>query len=196
MVPRLQELSSRFQGSRYPNESQKFQIHYFVLPLIWLDNLASEIKKALLKAAIHAIPKSRNIKTKKNNYPTHIVYLIRHKRKLAYYFKSNRTEQNGENLKACEIECGSAIREFNQSQWMEFLKKMVPSPLSSITFWRRINRLRGNKRSNNVANLVENGINYTKRLEFTKDWKTGRHTRKNIRKRRYWWFWQRSLLPD
>ena len=38
---------------------------------------------------------------------------------------------------------------------------MGPSPLSSIPFWRKINRLRGNKRSNNVANLIENGINYT-----------------------------------
>ena len=38
---------------------------------------------------------------------------------------------------------------------------MGPNPLSSVPFWKRINRLRGNKRSTNVANLKENGIKYT-----------------------------------
>ena len=44
---------------------------------------------------------------------------------------------------------------------------MGPSRLSSVPFWRRINRLRGKQRSNNVANLEENGINYTKDFEKT-----------------------------
>ena len=93
------------------------------------------------------------------------IILIHHKRRLAFYFKTNRTEINGDNLKECEIECGKAIREFANTQWNEFLKRMGPSPLSSVPFWRRLNRLRGNKRSTNIATLEENGIKYTKDSE-------------------------------
>ena len=45
------------------------------------------------------------------------------------FFTSNQTEKNKENLKACEIECGNAIREINQFP-KEFLKKIGSSPLS------------------------------------------------------------------
>ena len=77
---------------------------------------------------------------------------------------STQTNQDkygfGNNLKSCEIECGEAIHEFNIKKWNEFLDKMGPNPLSSIPFWKRINRLRNKNSSKDIAYLEENGIKY------------------------------------
>ena len=70
--------------------------------LIYLDSedapleiIASEIKKALIKAANHAIPKSKYKNKRSNNYPAHIVDLIHHKRKLTHYLKSIERMKTG-----------------------------------------------------------------------------------------------------
>ena len=53
-----------------------------------------------------------------------IAYLIYHKRKLAFYFKLNRTEKNRDNLNAEKIERAFAISESIQSQWIEFINNI------------------------------------------------------------------------
>ena len=34
------------------------------------------------------------------------------------------------------------IKDYRQTQWKEFLKRQGSNPLSSATFWKRVNRLR------------------------------------------------------
>jgi hypothetical protein len=125
-------------------------------------DLSEKIAESIDIAAKSAIPKSKPSSNKrKTNYPIHINNLIAHKRRLNFIFSNNRNKINGENLKAAQIECGEAISAFKQSQWKIFIKNLGPHPLSTITFWRRINRLRNKTQQQNVADLEIDGIKIT-----------------------------------
>ena len=52
------------------------------------------------------------------------------------------------------------IASFRLAQWENFLKTQGPHPLSSVPFWRRINRLRSNKRHNKTESILIDGIEY------------------------------------
>ena len=100
------------------------------------------------------MPKSKAYVTRSQNYPIHIVNLIAKKRLLAEFYTKNYSRLLGEKLKAAEFELGNAIKDFRMKQWSNFVDSMGPSPLSTIPFWRRINRLRNNSHSKNIASLL------------------------------------------
>jgi hypothetical protein len=120
--------------------------------------LCEKITSTIRKAAELSIPKSKVNHERKTNYPIHIVNLINEKRRLAQVFKNNNSQENGEKYKAAELECGDVIRDFNQKQWRDFIARMGPHPLSTIPFWRRINRLRNKNQQQNVSTLIVEGL--------------------------------------
>ena len=61
---------------------------------------------------------------------------------------------NCEKIKEIRILLGETISKFNQNQWNEFLNKMGPHPLSTVPFWKRINRIRKSQQSQNVGTLI------------------------------------------
>jgi hypothetical protein len=127
-----------------------------------LGDLCEKIVEATVKAANASIPKSKpSVGKCPIKYPIHIINLIAEKRRLNYIFKLNPNKVNGETLKTAQIECGDAISIFNQSKWKEFIKKMGPHPLSTIPFWRRINRLRNKTQQQNVGDLMIDGLKIT-----------------------------------
>ena len=69
-------------------------------------------------------------------------------------FKRNRTKQNGKRLKSFVLGCHEAINDFNHKK-ME--KLPCSNPLSSVPFWKRINRLRKNYTPKNIGILEVNG---------------------------------------
>ena len=71
------------------------------------------------------------------------------------------TKNNADAYKDAIIELGEAIRMYNIKQWVAFVNGLGPHPLSTIPFWRRINRLRSGSQAKNVSDLIVNGIKIT-----------------------------------
>jgi hypothetical protein len=126
------------------------------------SDLSKKISSAIKNAADQSIPKSKPPNNnRKLNYPIHIQNLIVEKRRLNHIYNLNNNQNNGENLRNAQIECGDAISVFHQSKWHDFIKKMGPHPLSTIPFWRRINRLHSQPQQKNVADLNVEGVTIT-----------------------------------
>ena len=72
-------------------------------------------------------------------------------------FRLFRTETLAKKLVEIEKLARELICEFKEKQWKEFLDRQGDNPLSSVPFWKRINRLRENKRRSRIASLCIRG---------------------------------------
>ena len=126
------------------------------------------VSQAIKEAANKTIPKSQPKPKRTDNYPPIIVDLIKYKRLCKYKFYKNRSKSNGDALKQAELEISEAIRELTRKRWNEFLERMGPHPLSTVPFWKRINRLRGKNQSPNIGSLKIDGLTITCNSEKAK----------------------------
>jgi hypothetical protein len=61
-------------------------------------------------------------------------------------YRKNRDDFAAERYKLKIALANEVIAKHKQKKWKEFLAKQGKSPLSSIPFWKRINRLRESKK--------------------------------------------------
>ena len=120
-------------------------------------DLNNKIVNAYLVGASACITKSKDRINRNNNFPSHILILLDSRNFWSKKFKSHRVEVFANKYKEYEKKVNEAIIQFRLEQWEEFLKRQGPHPLSSIPFWKRINRLRENKRQKNMGNFIEIG---------------------------------------
>ena len=117
-----------------------------------INSLSENLEKAFNTAANTAIPKTKE-KINRDNFPEHIVEVLKSRNFWSRKYRKNQNDTNGKKYKDLELLANDLIKIHRREQWKAFLDRQGRNPLSTIPFWRRINRLRQNKRSSNVASL-------------------------------------------
>ena len=119
-----------------------------------LETAAVKLNEAIKAAADLCIPKTNEKMTRENNFPSYIKEILKQRNYWRRQFRIRRDPESAFNYKDKEMEANKAIQEFKHSQWQKFLEQQGPSPLSSIPFWKRINRLRESKRKRKIETLM------------------------------------------
>ena len=127
-----------------------------------IEALNEEIHRNIKDAADVSIPRSSAKTGQKNNLPEHIRKLIKLKNFWQRQYDKSNSEMDKNNLYYMKNLIKEEIRMLRSSQWTEFMKKTGPNPLSSVPFWKRINRLRQRKKPNTIGTLERDGVAYTK----------------------------------
>ena len=122
-----------------------------------IEDLNNEIIEALSIASNKNIPKSKERIDRNFNFPLDIVQLLETRNFWSKVFKTTRSDFSAKKYRELQSRCSSAISQFKLNNWEMFLKRQGKSPLSSAPFWKRINRLRANKRRNVIRSLSVNG---------------------------------------
>jgi hypothetical protein len=130
-----------------------------------LEVLNNRIINAYIKAAGSSIPKSKEKLSREINFPPEIVSALKNRNYWGKMFRRWRNEETADRYKYWEVVANEKIADFKQSQWQEFLKKQGPHPLSSVPFWKRINRLREAKRAKRIATILVDGKEYKESME-------------------------------
>ena len=117
-----------------------------------LNNFSKKIASSIKNAADNAIPKSKST-SRLQNYPNHIVDLIKTKSFWQRRFKNNPNQWTASKPKEFQILIGEAIDAFCYQKWTIFLNRMGPNPLSTKPFWKRINHLRGKSNSREICSI-------------------------------------------
>jgi hypothetical protein len=123
-----------------------------------VDSQNHLITQALNQAAEQYIPKVNESSKRDQHFPKHIKYVLKERNKWYKNYRSFRSEYATERCKELEERATELILEFKQEQGREFLARRGNSPVSTIPFWKRINRLREGKKRKQVGNLVVDGI--------------------------------------
>jgi hypothetical protein len=122
-----------------------------------LDGGSDRIVKAFLVAANNNIPKSKENKGRENNFPPEIVSVLKSRNYWGRLYRKNRDEFTERTYKLKIELANELIAKYKQEQWNDFLNRQGKSPLSTIPFWKRINRLRESKRKNSSGALLVDG---------------------------------------
>ena len=122
-----------------------------------IEIMAARIEDAFKKAADLHIPKSKENKTRISNFPPEIKCVLNSRNYWGRQFKKYRSKEAATNYQNKQGEANELIRIYRIRQWEEFLKTQGPHPLSSIPFWKRINRLRASKRRKNIESVKIDG---------------------------------------
>ena len=129
-------------------------------PELNIENLSEILTTMILKAANKAIPKSKEILKRDANLPGEIVEVLKCRNYWGKKFRWLRDSETAKRYTELEQLANELIVEHRIAQWNEFLKSQGPHPLSSVPFWKRINRLRSNKRHKKIETLIVDGVNY------------------------------------
>jgi hypothetical protein len=78
--------------------------------------------------------------------PPEIVSVLKSRNYWGKLFGKNRDEFTARTYKLKIELANELIAKYKQDQWTAFLDRQSNSPLSTIPFWKRINRLRESKR--------------------------------------------------
>ena len=119
-----------------------------------IEELNIKILDSIRSAANAHIPKSKERTKREQNFPPKIVECLKTRNFWAREFRKYRTEIAANKYRAAEERANSLIGAFKIKQWENFLKAQGKSPLSTIPFWKRINRLRAGKRRAKIADLT------------------------------------------
>jgi hypothetical protein len=122
-----------------------------------IEDLNKEIIEALVKSSNAHIPKSKEKLERNFNFPLEIVQLLETRNFWSKIFRSTRTDFSAKKYRELQARCSESIAQFKLNNWEEFLRRQGKSPLSSAPFWKRINRLRANKRRNVIRSLTIGG---------------------------------------
>jgi len=122
-----------------------------------LEDDSDRIVNAFLEVANSNIPKSKENKCRENNFPPEIVSIVKSRNYWGRLFRKNRDEFTERTYKLKIELANDLIAKYKQEQWNEFLIRQGKSPLSTIPFWKRINRLRESKRRNSSGALLVDG---------------------------------------
>ena len=123
-------------------------------PELNIENLSEILTTMILKAANKAIPKSKEILKRVANLPGEIVEVLKSRNYWGKKFRWLRDSETAKRYTELEQLANELIVEHRIAQWNEFLKSQGPHPLSSVPFWKRINRLRSNKRHKKIETLI------------------------------------------
>ena len=121
---------------------------------------------AIKKASESHIPKSKEKIDRNTNFPLAVVQILETRNFWAKIFKSTRTALSAKKYRELQIKVSEEIIQFKQRNWKEFLARQGKAPLSSAPFWKRINRLRANKRRNTIRSLSSNNTTITDPVEM------------------------------
>jgi hypothetical protein len=126
------------------------------------DELDIEVENTRLievmkNSACKNIPKAKESSKRNNNYPPEIVSILKNRNYWGRMYRKNRDEFAAETYKLKIALANEVIAQHKQKKWKEFLARQGKSPLSSIPFWKRINRLRESKRKARRSALIIDG---------------------------------------
>ena len=118
-------------------------------------HLNDQITEAINSAAKEAIPKSKTNKGREK-FPKYITDVLDQRNKWRKIYNHYVDDASAQEFKRYESEANNLIKDFQDKSWQNFVKSLGPSPLSTIPFWKRINRLRDAKRKRVIATIVHN----------------------------------------
>ena len=125
-----------------------------------IETLNEAICANIKKSADESIPKNSEKLKRNENFPHDIVAVLTSRNYWASRFKRFRDQESATNYLSMEKLANEMITTFRIEKWEKFVKDQGPHPLSTIPFWRRINRLRSNKRKTRVESLIINNVKY------------------------------------
>ena len=108
-----------------------------------------------------AIPKGCKVSDKPIRYPNHIVSLFNVVKFWQRQHEKRKTDVTRENLYNLKETLKRELIKFKSSQWQSFLDRMGPHMLSTIPFWKRINRYKNKKRSKVIGTLMFEDVEVT-----------------------------------
>lgn len=129
-------------------------------PELDIESLNNIIVNSILNAAEKHIPKVKEKLKRDNNFDAQTVEVLKTRNFWGRRYRRCRDKYSAEKYLEMEKLANEQIETFRINQWENFLKNQGPHPLSSIPFWRRINRLRANKRHSKIDTLIIDGITY------------------------------------
>ena len=89
-----------------------------------------------------------------HNFPLDIVQILDTRNFWGKMFRQTRTELSAQKYKEFQELATQKISEFKLKNWENFVKRQGKNPLSSAPFWKRIGRLRSNKRRKRLNSLI------------------------------------------
>jgi exonuclease III len=122
-----------------------------------LEEKAANVTRAYKIAAEKGIPKSKE-NLLRENFPPAIKDVLNLRNFWAKKFRKDRSQSSASSFKEMELLANELISDFRHEQWNKFLERQGKSPLSSVPFWKRINRLRECKRRKKIESLLLDGI--------------------------------------
>jgi len=125
-----------------------------------IDSTAEHIVTSIQKAANEAIPKKSFKSNRIIDLPPEIVKLF--KIKNYWWRKSRKTKSTiaKENLNFYNSLIQSEIIKHESEKMLRFIKNLGPRPLSTVPMWRKITRLRNQRRSQEIPTLIVNNIEH------------------------------------
>ena len=125
-----------------------------------IEELNEKIETTLKEAAETFIPRSKEKINRDNNFDQYIVEILKTRNFWGKRFREYRDKYSAEKYQEYEKLSNEVIIDFRLNKWSQFLERQGPHPLSSVPFWKRINRLRSNKRQKKIETLILNGKSY------------------------------------
>ena len=111
-----------------------------------------------IKVGVEAhIPKSREKLNRDQNFPKDIVQILETRNFWGRAYRRTRSERFAKLYREYQNLATQKISEFRLNSWKEFVERQGASPLSSVPFWKRINRLRANKRRKKLNSIQIDG---------------------------------------
>jgi hypothetical protein len=117
-----------------------------------MDN--SEICQAIKEAADKSIPMACKATDKPIRYPPHIINLFNSAKFWQRQHTKRHSDYTRENLYSVKSCLDNELIKFKSNQWQEFLNRLGKDKLSTVPFWRRINRFRFKKKSKNIGTIL------------------------------------------
>ena len=125
-----------------------------------IEDFSDKLMAILVETAKNNIPVSKESKTRILELPPNIKKLIKLKNKAQRKFKKTRNNDDRDIMYELIRKIKSEINEVRRKSWKNFLEKLGPSPLSTVPFWRRINRFRNKKNKGSIGELEKDGVIY------------------------------------
>ena len=106
-----------------------------------IDELLVFITSKINIAITNNIPLSNHSDNPRSPLPSHILRKIKARNRLQRIYRKNRTQINRDNYYKTQEEIKDNIKSFNSNKWRKFTEKIGNNPLSTKSYWRRINRI-------------------------------------------------------
>ena len=126
-----------------------------------LEALNDDIMRILKDEIEYNVPKSKESLKRTFNYPANIVQALEIRNFWGKVFRQTRSEIFAKKYRQTQNVATEMIGKFKLENWQQFLRRQGKIPMSSAPFWKRINRLRENKRRKSINSMYINNLNVT-----------------------------------
>jgi hypothetical protein len=124
-----------------------------------INQLNELVAADILEAVNQAIPKFSS-ESKGRPLPSHIIKLIREKKKARLLMKKDPCHNNKSNYNYLVRQVKKAIVKFEDDKWANLLKDLGEYPVNTRLFWKKINQARNAKQSSSLPTLSINGRSF------------------------------------